>query len=194
MKAMNLTNSSTESKRRELDFYPTPPEATQALIDFGVVPPGRVWEPACGEGHMAEVFRQNGFAVLATDIRETGYGSVANFLSVGSSHGASSIITNPPFNISAEFIEHAIKLEVPVVAMLLKSQYWHAAKRAALFEKYPPAYILALTWRLDFMMGERGGSPTMECLWSVWIEGDTDTKYRLLKKPTIGGTGDLFGG
>ena len=37
-----------------------------------------------------------------------------------------------------------------VIALLLKSQYWHSQKRVALFEKYPPAYVMALTWRPDF--------------------------------------------
>lgn len=187
MDSTNLTNSSTKNKRRELDFYPTPPEVTQALIDTGILPQGMIWECACGEGHMAEVFRHNGFEVLATDLRKTGYGEGGtDFLST---HAApdeiKTIVTNPPFNLSADFIEHALGMDVSAVAMLLKSQYWHAAKRAALFDKYPPAYVLALTWRPDFMMGERGGAPTMECLWTVWLDGDTNTKYRLLKKPVV---------
>jgi hypothetical protein len=51
--------------------------------------------------------------------------------------------------------------------MLLKSQYWHAAKRHQLFNTHTPAYILPLTWRPDFMFGERGGAPTMDVLWTV---------------------------
>jgi hypothetical protein len=27
------------------------------------------------------------------------------------------------------------------------------------------------------------GAPTMEVHWTVWIAGDTDTKYRLLSRP-----------
>jgi hypothetical protein len=49
-----------------------------------------------------------------------------------------------------------------------------------LFKEFPPAYVLPLTWRPDFMGGERGGAPTMEVHWTVWIAGDTDTKYRIL--------------
>ena len=55
-----------------------------------------------------------------------------------------------------------------------------AAKRKALFEEHPPAYVLPLTWRPDFMGGERGGAPTMEVHWTVWRRGHVDTKYRLL--------------
>lgn len=98
-------------------------------------------------------------------------------------HAASAIVTNPPFKLAAEFIRRAHELKTPVVAMLLKSQYWHAQSRAALFEEFPPSHVLALTWRPDFCFGQRGGAPTMECLWTVWTEGDTETKYRILRKP-----------
>jgi hypothetical protein len=61
-----------------LEFFPTPPWATRALFRhvlqaIGVKEVGRVWEPACGEGHMAAViaeFTQE--PVIATDI--FGYG------------------------------------------------------------------------------------------------------------------------
>ncbi len=67
--------------------------------------------------------------------------------------------------------------------MLFKSQVWHAENKAKLFALYPPTYVLALDWRPDFLNGKRGGAPTMECLWTVWIQGKTDTRYRILNKP-----------
>jgi hypothetical protein len=99
---------------------------------------------------------------------------------------AGAIITNPPFNISEEFIRHALT-KAPIVAMLLKSQYWHAKKRVKLFEECPPAYVLPLSWRPDFLFdqrkeGDKKAAPTMEVAWTVWIKGDTDTKYRILSK------------
>ena len=193
MKGLNLANSSTTNERKESDFYPTPPAVTQALINTGVIPIGLVLEPACGEGHMSEVFKRNGYQVYSTDSRETKYVEhVIDFLDFHAAPiGTQSIVTNPPFNMAEEFINHAIGLDVPVVAMLLKSQYWHSQKRAALFEKYPPAYVMALTWRPDFCFGDRGGAPTMECIWTVWIEGETDTRYRILRKPNGNGTLNL---
>jgi hypothetical protein len=67
--------------------------------------------------------------------------------------------------------------------MVLKSQYWHAKKRSELFIKNPPAFVLALNWRPDFLDGERGGASTMEVLWTVWLKGQTDTRYRILPRP-----------
>lgn len=34
MSAVSLANGGDQSKRRELDYYPTPPEATHALMQF----------------------------------------------------------------------------------------------------------------------------------------------------------------
>lgn len=194
MKAITLTNNNTE-KRRELDFYPTPPDVTHALMDFLALPPRQtIWEPACGDGAMVDVLKQygkslcngsfKGNTVIATDIRETSICSnPVDFLSTKEISSVDAIITNPPFNLSEEFIRHAIK-KAPVVAMLLKSQYWHAAKRMKLFNEFPPAYVLPLSWRPDFLFDTRKPgdkvNPTMEVAWSVWINGDTNTKYRIL--------------
>jgi protein-L-isoaspartate O-methyltransferase len=73
------------AQRREppdaLDYFPTPLWSTRALfrhvlpaLDVGAV--GSVWEPACGEGHMAAVMAE--FArepVIASDIFNYGYGT-----------------------------------------------------------------------------------------------------------------------
>ena len=180
MKALNLANNSVLNKRRKLDFYPTPSDVTHALMIFLKLKEQVIWEPACGDGAMSKVIESYGHSVISSDIRITGYGiGGVDFLTERKHCDA--IITNPPFSISSEFITHALS-QAKVVAMVLKSQYWHAKKRTELFKQNPPAYVLALTWRPDFMGGERGGSPTMEVHWTVWINGDTDTKYRLLTR------------
>ena len=130
---------------------------------------------------MSEVLESYGHDVISTDIL-TG----VDFLE--ESKECDAIITNPPFNLSAEFIKKAVS-EANIVAFLLKSQYWHAKKRYALFVDNPPSYVLPLTWRPDFLYqerkGKKKGSPTMEVAWSVWIKGDTQTKYQPLLKPNI---------
>jgi len=181
---LNLTGATGKTARRELDFYPTPENVTVALLDFLQtlgLPEGKIWEPACGNGAMVQVFEKYGYPVKATDIS-----SGSDYLETGCETGITAIITNPPFNRAEEFIRKAIK-EAPLVAMLLKAQYWHAAARVELFRQHPPAFVLPLTWRPDFLehtreKGQRG-SPTMEVLWTVWIEGINTTEYALLQKP-----------
>lgn len=168
--------------RHPLDFYPTPPEVTHALINFLearelLTPGSTVWEPACGDGAMAKVFDARGYNTICTDIKDG-----VDFITADHDGLYTWIITNPPFNKSVQFIEHALDLEC-AFAFLLKSQYWHSAKRLSLFEKCPPTYVLPLTWRPDFT-GE--GSSLMDMMWCVWIPWIGITRYIPLKKPKEG--------
>lgn len=192
MSAVSLANGGDQSKRRELDFYPTPPDATHALMRFLVVEgivgsATTAWEPACGRGDMSNVIEQYVKSVRSSDVRHTGFGT-GGVDFIGETFQCDAVITNPPFDLSEQFIRHALT-QAPVVAMLLKSQYWHAQKRVELFQQTPPAYVLPLTWRPDFLFDQREdgkkGSPTMEVHWTVWVSGDKNTKYRLLRRGAV---------
>ena len=101
---VTLANSSKENwrDRPATDFFPTPPDVTQALIDFLMIPKEHaIWEPACGDGRMVDVLRGNGYTVRGTDI-QTGM----DFLETKECP-ESFIITNPPFCVAEEFIRHA---------------------------------------------------------------------------------------
>jgi hypothetical protein len=170
--------------RNSTDFYPTPGNVTTALLDcLNLDPAHSIWEPAAGEGHMVKVLAARGHKVVATDLYSYTY---ENFLDVAELR-ADWIITNPPFKLAEEFIRHAIGLRPQGVAMLLKSQYWHAASRLKLFQEHRPSFVFPLTWRPDFLFGKKGAAPTMEVLWTVWFPPlasfATDTLYAPLAKP-----------
>ncbi len=170
-------------ERRKDDFYPTPWEATVALLKV-VKFPKRIWEPACGDGAMAKALGAHGHAVYATDLHDRGYGeSGRDFLQVTDLYPKDykiAIVTNPPFKLAEQFIRKALSL-TPRVAMLLKSQFWHAASRLQLYRDCSPDRIFPLTWRLDFT---NGGAPTMDCMWCVWgIDMDGHQRYQPLPKP-----------
>lgn len=169
----------TAYKRKESDFYPTPPDVTYALIDFlRISYRNIIWEPACGEGHMVNQIKKMGYDVFGTDIR-TG----TDFLKDDAPRAFNWIITNPPFSLADQFVMRCQQYNKPF-ALLLKSQYWHAKKRVEMFRKWPPAWVLPLTWRPDFCFGERGGSPTMEVMWCVWDRSMPDgTTYIPLERP-----------
>lgn len=187
-----IGGKSDDHDRHELDFYPTPPECTHALLQFLKLDRlMTVWEPACGDGAMSNVLMKYFDFVYSSDIRvDAGYGAGdADFLI--SDRKADCVITNPPFDISHEFIEHCHNLKLHAYAMLLKSQYWHSKSRLALFNKTKPSWVLPMTWRPNFAPN-RGKSPTMDMLWTVWIDGDHTTKYHPLIKPKIKSTNALF--
>src|SRR3954469_25502941 len=178
-----LVGENHNGTRRALDFYPTPPECTVALMRFLNWEPKTMLECACGNGAISEVLIAFGHSVTSQDIFNHGYGTPGiDFLKykhLGTPFDA--IITNPPFNKSEAFIRHALLL-TPYVAMLLKSQYWHSRTRHKLFVTRPPAWILPLTWRPDFT---RRGSSMMDMAWSVWLPDTTATLYKPLLKPIL---------
>jgi hypothetical protein len=184
-------DSATE--RQEDDFYPTPSAATVALClwlrkHLGFDIPKTIWEPACGDGAIASVLAEFGHIVKATDLIDRGFGvGGLDFLmsKPADSEGVDAIFTNPPFNLAEDFIRRAHGHGPRFVIMLLKANYWHAAVRRKLFREFPPAYVLALTWRLDFL---GLGKPVMECVWVIWDRENPDpfTRYDLLSKPVEG--------
>jgi hypothetical protein len=175
--------------RKDADFYPTPGDVTQALLD-ALGPqkaPLKIWEPACGTGEMSRVLRYNGHGVYSSDIRHTGYGRAGvDFLKVRlhpDSDEIDAIISNPPFTLAEEFIRCALE-HAPLVAMLLKSNYWHTKRGKALFADHPPTMEYKLTWRPAFLAKERGNSPLMDCSWNVWRKNAAFTAgWRPIARP-----------
>lgn len=164
------------------DFYPSPDEITIALFDNWRPRFGDVWEPACGNGAMCEVIKRHGFRIHASDLVDRGYGETGIDFLMEYERRAPCLITNPPFNLSHDFIAHALDpLSVKQMALYLKSTYWHAAKRIDLFEKYPPSIIMPLTWRVDFTDGGQATLDTMWCIWDDQHEGET--VYRPIRRP-----------
>lgn len=113
---------------RGLDFYQTPPEATQALVRAERLPHS-IWEPHCGHGAIAEVLLDAGHAVVATDIENRGYAfqtGTSDFLRYRRAPaGVQGVVMNPPFSAAAIHVQHALGL-VPYVAALLRLTFLEA--------------------------------------------------------------------
>ena len=101
----------TDGQRSKDDFYATEPRAAELLLDVETFN-RNIWEPACGEGHLAQVFTAQGYEVRNTDIVNRGYGDVLDFLQV-TEEWAGDIITNPPYKYALEFAEKALQVVRP---------------------------------------------------------------------------------
>lgn len=145
-----------------------------------------VWEPTCAEGQMARVIERHCPQVICSDLRGDdeiyGIPSVDFIAHPAPGLPVDWIITNPPFKVAEAFIRKSLSI-APNVAMLLKSQYWHAATRLGLFNDHPPSEIMPLTWRPAFLERERGSNPLMDVIWSVWRAGSGETRYHPLPRP-----------
>lgn len=103
MKSLNLimgARNGAKNEREQNDFCATHPHATEIFLEKlkqdGVTLHKNVWECACGRGHMADVFKQNGYNVRATDLIDRKYGETLDFLTQEEPFNGD-IITNPPY-------------------------------------------------------------------------------------------------
>ena len=176
--ARSIMNSRQEPDD-SLDFFPTPPWATRALVQEVLgAELGYVWEPACGEGHMAEVLREYSVHIRATDIFDYGYG-IANvdFLTQDDNTAAGTdwIITNPPFgDLTEQFTLRAIELAKIGVAMFVRLQWLESVGRyETIFRDHPPTCIAFFAERVPLCKGEwkPDGTTATAYIWLVWIKG-----------------------
>jgi hypothetical protein len=151
-------------ERLERDHYQTPTWVSAAILPH--IPPcvRTIWEPTAGGGQMVEVLRAAGYGITATDIDRG-----VDFLACPSAD-TDAIICNPPYNLAQPFIEHAIWLMRPsgFVAMLLRTDFDHAAARVHLF-KSSPAFSkkVALTRRVRWFPGTKV-QPSFNHAWFLW--------------------------
>jgi hypothetical protein len=178
-------STSVMAQRREppdaLDYFPTPPWATRALFRHVLPAIGAdaietVWEPACGEGHMAETIAE--FAsdqVVASDIFNYGYGQAPHdFLNDEPLARPEWIITNPPFNLACEFTLHALDLASEGVAMLARTTWIEGKGRfEKLFRDRPPALYCPFVERLPMVKGrwDPDAATATSYAWFVWLQG-----------------------
>lgn len=171
----NGASNHTDAERQKDDYYATEPRAVQMLLEkeqFSKC----IWEPACGEGHISEVLKNNGYAVISTDKVNRGYGEVKDFLIDNDEEVQLDIITNPPYKYAREFVQKAIEIVKPghKVAMFLKLTFLEGKERRKMFEKYPPKMIYVASGRLQ--CAKNGDFDTMSqtavCYaWFVWEKG-----------------------
>lgn len=194
-------SSAAKAPRQPLDFYPTPPAVTRALIaaEGDAIRNGhgvRVWEPCGRGGAIARELSATGFETVASDLVPDPANRVAalNLLDCRR-RWADVAITNPPFALASQMIAQLLDtLATPYVALLLKSSFWHAEERTGLFRRHRPTIRYDLTWRPDFL-GQ--GAPTMECSWFVWDRARpaAEASWALLGRTgRVRGADDLFDG
>lgn len=168
-----------QNEREANDYYATEPLAATLLMEVEQFSP-RIWECACGEGHLAKEFEKAGYNVYATDIVDRGYGFVQDFMAAAAPPlPGFDIITNPPYARAQEFVEHALDIvdDGQKVAMFLKIQFLETKARRKLFETRPPKTVYVSSARLRCAMNgdfEKYAKSTAVCYaWYVWVKGYT---------------------
>lgn len=163
-------SNETGYQRERDDFYPTPPEATEALLSVEAFT-GPVWEPACGDGAISRVFEAGGHTVISSDLVDRGFGETRIDFLLEQHLRACNIVTNPPFKLAVPFVRHSLRLGAVKVAMLLKIAFLEGVERGELFRQSPLARVHVFSKRVTFrntMRGEVNGSGMMAFAWFVW--------------------------
>lgn len=171
----------SEKERESDDFYATDPHSLEIFLDKlkedNIEIYSKVWECACGKGHLSEVLKNNGFDVASTDLINRGYGDdTIDFLKYEAKELDVDILTNPPYKYAKEFVEHSLDIQTTgrYTIMFLKIQFLESKARKELFKKYPPKYIYVNSERqLCAMNGdfEKYKATAICYCWFIWQKG-----------------------
>ena len=171
-----------------LDFFPTPPWATRALLHHVLLDAhGSCWEPAAGEGHMAEVLRERFETVHASDVHDYGRG-----YAVGSFAGRTEvpeppaqcpftsdwIMTNPAFNGAIDVALRALDEARRGVALLVRSNWTEGVDRyRSLFRPRPPQMIAQFAERVPMTKDcwDPDASTATAYAWFIWDRARSGT-------------------
>ena len=159
--------------RPDNDYYATDPKATRLLLEVEEFN-SNILEPCCGGGHMAEVLKEYGYNVTASDIVDRGYGVIKDFFDINKWDG--DIITNPPYKNVLDYTKHALDIisEGNKLALFLRLQFLESKSRGKFFETNPPKKVYVSRSKIccakngDFANANYGA---MAYAWFVWEKG-----------------------
>lgn len=165
------------ARRSPADFYPTPPEATKALLRVEHFH-GPIWEPACGDGAISKVLEAAGHRVFSSDLFDRGYGRAGMDFLKEQVTGWSNIVTNPPYRLVLPFARHAVAItrqhNTSKVALLLRLACLEGQARRAFFESSPLARVWVFSKRVQFKRPgweDTGKGGMVAYAWYVWEHG-----------------------
>lgn len=94
------SNHSRKDREKD-DFYATDPKAVDMLCDLEKFSPV-ILEPACGQGHIADVLKKRGYSVECMDLVDRGYEGceICDFLENNRENTDVDIVTNPPYRLA----------------------------------------------------------------------------------------------
>jgi hypothetical protein len=170
----------------ELDYFPTPPWAARAgaeLIRRLDPHACSVWEPACGEGHMAFGLESFFAQVNTSDIADYSPAGqfpehqVGDFLGEGPlwAPDVDWIASNPPFVLGEAFIRRAWEKARRGVAMLLRLQFTEGGARHAMFTRDCPLALTAtFSERVPMFAGrwDPGGASATAYRWFFFLKDE----------------------
>jgi len=180
MKSSLMLGVNPDTERQKEDFYATHPDALRLFLkklkEDDVILNKKIWECACGQGHLSRVLEEEGFEVLSTDLIDRGFGRGNIDFLKDNRNFEGDILTNPPFKLAKEFVERGVRtLKVGnKLFLFLKIQFLEGQKRKKLFKKYPLKYIYCYSSRQKCSRDgefEKYSATTQFYAWFIWEKG-----------------------
>lgn len=194
------------------EFYPTPPEVVDALLESKLVDlPGGWWiEPCAGAGNIIKAVNRQRTDVhwIACELQERFEDSLQAMmrpkdvlLPFGDFvhrewqyEDAEVLIMNPPFSLTMQFVQAALG-RARWVACIQRQGWFGTAARARWLSQHCPD-MLQIPWRPSFRPD--GQTDSCEYVWFIWPPGEEARNrrfgriamldYPLSRQPTLFGT------
>jgi hypothetical protein len=172
---LNQNKKNKYESREKDDFYATHPDSVKAFLKCYGPLSHKVYECACGEGHISKVLENLNYEVMSTDLVNRGYGTQCDFFVMCKTDVAErDIITNPPYRLATEFCKHALEIvdSGHSVIMYLPLTFLESKERYQLFLQWPLHSIYVHSSRQG--CGKGGGEfvngGARAYAWFVWKE------------------------
>lgn len=196
-------NKDHTTKGRETDdFYATDPKALELFVN-GCSPQTKyyfnqcvfdghdryyIWEPAAGVGNLSNWLKENGYNVIASDLKFRGAKGIIeglDFLQIvpyntfkgGAAHPLI-ILTNPPYSLATEFIERALDIlpDGGLYIALMNITYLAGQKRfERVYSKNTLREVYVFGKRIECWRNndrkEYGGKAMVDFAWYVFQKG-----------------------
>jgi len=194
-----------EWERQNEDYYATHPRALELFPELDLFED--VWEPAVGEGHLADVLHERRKLARASDLIDRDWQAndwdgtslvdghpnlkyrgteVLDFLNCAEPPGSwdGDMITNPPYKDAHAWILKSLELLAPgrKLALFLPVRYLEGKQRARLFAEHPPRTVYVSASRLACAKNGDFTNPqnAVAYAWYVWekgYQGETQLKW-----------------
>ena len=149
-------------------------------------------ERCCGKGVISKVLKNKGYNVISSDLIDYGYGKVIDLFSIKEKYD--NIITNPPFALKINMIEHLLELTnkklillwyAKNIGNLLESKRHKHLKKIYIFNKRIKWEETNIGWLFAWYVWEKGYNGIVEVI-RLDYEGQEIRKKQIKSKKVLG--------
>ena len=161
--------------RHAADWYQEQPETVDAFLAVERIV-GKTWDPACGEGNIPRRLAAAGIEAVGSDLidRAAGLYETRDFFDFSRARDgvmAQNIVSNPPFNVAQEFVEHALRLVPGTVAIVQRLAFLEGQERGRFFAASGLSHVWVHSSRQSMPPGGKGletKGGSVAYAWFVW--------------------------